>query len=96
MNSFLSEKESKPLTTCQHCKDRPCIKTGKVCKEIESYLNKCQAKDGYSDRHYRRKMIPFDPQILEYRASERAFQLKYGKKYDQKGKKRRHNQQAGE
>ena len=39
-NAFLSEKESKPLTTCQHCKERPCIKTGEICKDVEKLLKK--------------------------------------------------------
>ena len=39
-NSFLSKEEQKPLVTCQHCKDRPCIKTGKICDVVESLLPK--------------------------------------------------------
>lgn len=80
-NAFLTKKEEKPLTTCKECKQQECIKTGKVCKKIESYLNACQAKDGYSDRHIRRKEIPYDSQYIEQLASRRALEIRYGKKW---------------
>ena len=35
---FLTPQEEAPLTACQKCKDRPCIKTGKVCDEVEKLL----------------------------------------------------------
>jgi len=38
MNAFLSKQEEAPLKTCVNCKDRPCIKTGKICKEVEKLL----------------------------------------------------------
>ena len=37
-NAFLSKEEQAPLTACQKCKDRPCIKTGKICDEVEKLL----------------------------------------------------------
>jgi len=64
-----------------------CLKCNKkaeckqICKELNSYLNKCQADLGYSDRHYKRKIRIYPPQLLEKIASQRAFELKYGKKW---------------
>jgi len=37
-NAFLSKQEEAPLKTCVSCKDRPCIKTGKICDEVEKLL----------------------------------------------------------
>jgi len=37
-NEFLTKEEEAPLTLCQKCKDRPCIKTGKICDEVEKLL----------------------------------------------------------
>jgi hypothetical protein len=34
----LTPQEQAPLTACQKCKDRPCIKTGKICDEVEKLL----------------------------------------------------------
>lgn len=38
MNAFLSKQEQAPLNTCVDCKDRPCIKTGEICKDVEKLL----------------------------------------------------------
>lgn len=76
--------EEKPLITCKDCKTQECIKTKKVCKKIESYLQACQAKDGYSDRHYRRKNVPYDSNLIENLASRKALELRYGKKWAEK------------
>jgi len=37
-NAFLTPQEQAPLTACQKCSDRPCIKTGKICDEVEKLL----------------------------------------------------------
>ena len=37
---FLTPEEEKPLTTCQKCKSRPCIKTQKICDKVERLLTK--------------------------------------------------------
>jgi len=66
-----------PLT-CTKCVDKPCIKTGKVCKDIERLLNKIQAKEGYSDRHRRRKERIFPIEVVERIGAERAFKIKFG------------------
>jgi len=39
-NAFLTPQEEKPLTLCQKCKDQPCIKTKKICDEVEALLVK--------------------------------------------------------
>ena len=67
---------------CLNCDKRKECK--KICKPLESYLNKCQADEGYSDRHYKRKMIPFDGHLIENLASKRAMQIKYGRKWTDK------------
>ena len=77
-NAFLTPKEEKPLITCKDCKNQECLKTKKVCKKIESYLHACQAKDGYSDRHYRRKIRLFPTDALDMIGGKRAFKIKYG------------------
>jgi hypothetical protein len=38
MNAFLTPEEEAPLKTCVNCKDRPCIKTGKICDKVEALL----------------------------------------------------------
>jgi len=77
---FLTPKEEAPLNTCKECIDQPCIKTGKVCKDIEKLLSKLQSDNGYSDRHIRRKEIPYDSIEIENIATQRAMELKYGKR----------------
>ena len=64
---------------CLDCGEKKNCKA--ICKPLESYLNKLQADNGYSDRHYRRKMIPWDSHLIEYKATKRAMELKYGKKW---------------
>jgi N-glycosylase/DNA lyase len=64
---------------CQECmKKRDCRG---ICKALEGFLNKCQAKEGYSDRQYRRKNVPYDSLLIENLATRRASELKYGKKW---------------
>jgi len=60
---------------CQTCdKWKTCVKT---CYEIEKFLSR--NPDGYSERHIRRKEVPYAD--TESIADYRAFTLKYGKKY---------------
>lgn len=63
---------------CLECALRSTCK--KICKKLEQYLSKFQAKNGYSDRHYRRKIRLFPIDELERIAGERAFRLKFGVK----------------
>jgi len=37
---FLTPQEEAPLRTCVSCKDRPCVKTGEICKDVEKLLKK--------------------------------------------------------
>jgi hypothetical protein len=41
-NSFLSSQEEAPLKTCSSCKDQPCIKTRKVCEDVEKLLKRIE------------------------------------------------------
>lgn len=65
-NAFLTKEEEAPLKTCVSCKDQPCIKTGKICDEVEKLLPKPQGGKRNKERHY-------DPIILERMANDRAF-----------------------
>jgi len=60
---------------CLSCPDREGCK--KICERLEKYLKGLQAKDGYSDRHRRRKELLWDAQKIEQLATKRAFRLKY-------------------
>jgi len=64
---------------CLQCREKKDCKA--ICKPLQSYLNRIQAQDGYSDRHYRRK-TRLDADI-EKTANRRAMELKYGKKWVQ-------------
>jgi len=64
---------------CLKCKTRKDCK--KTCKKLEKYLCKLQSKDGYSDRHLRRKELLWDSMDIEDLAGVRAMELKYGKKW---------------
>ena len=75
MSLFLSKQEEKPLTTCHKCKDQPCIKTGKICDEVEAMLPKIT-----TGRHKKEIIVSSD--YAESLGIQRAFKLKYGKKYD--------------
>lgn len=39
-NAFLSKEEEAPLKTCLICATRECIKSGKICKDVEKLLRK--------------------------------------------------------
>lgn len=67
MNAFLSKEEQVPLRTCVSCKDRPCIKTGKICDEVEALLPKVSSKRLRGEHS-------FDPKILERIMDEKAGQ----------------------
>ena len=69
-SAFLSKEEQAPLTACQKCKDRPCIKTGKICDEVEALLPKPQG--GISGR----KIKFYEPNVLEDIANKQALKLK--------------------
>jgi len=58
---------------CEDCGSRDTC--GKLCSELHKYLTKEQAKDGYSDRHYRRKIWLYPLAMLEKIATKRAFHL---------------------
>jgi len=64
---------------CLDCETKKDCK--KICPELERYLNKLQAKKGYSNIHYKRKTFPFDSHLIENLASNRATELRYGKKW---------------
>lgn len=85
----LTPQEQAPLTACQKCQDRPCIKTGKICNEVEALLPKPR-----SGGH--RKEFSCDPHKIEGLAVKRAFELIYGNKYQQVEKHLKHNGQVGE
>lgn len=47
---------------CSTChKYNTCIK---ICNKLENYLQREQSKQGYSDRHIRRKEKQFDPFVM--------------------------------
>lgn len=69
------------MTICEKCKDKPCTKTGKPCREVEKLLN-AKEVGGYSERHLQRKQVVYDPHKIEVLASEVAFKRKYGRKYN--------------
>lgn len=77
-NAFLSKEEQAPLTACQKCKDRPCIKTGKICDEVEALLPKI------SQGRLKRGEHSFDPKILE-----RIMNEKLGQEYTCGGGRRK-------
>lgn len=63
---------------CQECPTKSTCK--EICKPLENYLSK--NPDGYSERHIRRKEIPYGNMAdMDNTASHRAFMLKYGKSY---------------
>lgn len=64
---------------CQSCPKKSSCK--QICKKLESYLCHCQAKNGYSDRHYRRKTLLWDGAEIEKLAIKRAFEIRFGKRY---------------
>jgi len=51
-------------------------KCQEICKELEHYLNRLQSKEGYSDRHRRRKERVWDSRLIENLAAKRAFKIK--------------------
>ena len=63
---------------CSVCPLKVCETTGKLCREVENWLEREQAKDGYSMRRIRRIEIPYDPQDIDWLSGQRAFKLKYG------------------
>jgi hypothetical protein len=73
---------------CLTCDMRKTCKA--ICPELEKALPKPQG--GISGR----KIKFFAPNKLEGLATERAFELKYGKKYAQVEKQKKHNRQAGD
>jgi len=75
MNQFLRKEEEKPLNTCKTCKNQVCIKTQKICEKVEKLLPKIT-----TGRHKKEANVSLD--YLEILATERAFKLKYGKKYN--------------
>jgi hypothetical protein len=54
---------------CETCKKKECLVEGKgygrPCRKVENYLERENAKTGYSLRHIRRKEIPQDNEMLE-------------------------------
>lgn len=65
----------KNALSCQNCQKR--LECVEICPEVEKLLNANQAKNGYSDRHYRRKTSTYDSQTIEGLANSRAFHWKY-------------------
>lgn len=58
---------------CMDCLNHSkCIK---VCRPLELYLQREQSREGYSERHLRRKEIP--TKNIDDMATKRAFQIKY-------------------
>jgi len=64
---------------CLTCETRPTCK--QICKPLEKYLKSEQAKNGYSNRHYRRKIRLFGGDNIDKVAANRAMELKYGKRW---------------
>lgn len=57
---------------CETCINKTCLATKKPCQEVENFLERENAQKGYSNRHMRRKEIPFDPFILNELADKKA------------------------
>jgi hypothetical protein len=53
-NAFLSKEEEAPLTACQKCKSKSCIKTQKICEKVERLLTKA----GIHSANWIRPMMP--------------------------------------
>jgi hypothetical protein len=73
--------------SCQFCGKRSDCK--EICKEVEKLLPKPR-----SGGH--RKEFACDPFKIEGLAADSAFKIKYGNRYNQVEKHKRHNREAGE
>lgn len=67
-----------PAQFCQICVIRNnCIK---ICEPLEKFLRKRKI-GGYSRETKRQKEVLVNPMLLEGVANDRAFRLKYGRRY---------------
>jgi len=65
--------------SCGHCPRRKECK--EICPKVEKLLRKRDVA-GYSARHIKRKEVLFPTDKLERVATIRAFQIRYGRKYN--------------
>jgi len=51
------------IKSCEGCRKREVCK--KVCRKLENALAREQSREGYSERHIRRKEIPYAPEMVD-------------------------------
>ncbi len=56
-------KNIKRRFKCSNCANKAVCK--RICRTVENYLQKKGGGRKYSDRHIRRKEVPFDPNFLD-------------------------------
>jgi len=68
---------------CKNCPERN--KCKKICRELRNFLNRKDKDRLYSDRHIRRKEIPYDPNEIDNMLIRKVIKRRFGGKVNTKG-----------
>jgi len=67
---------------CENCPKRNTCK--KICRELRNFLNRKGKDRLYSDRHIRRKEIPYDPNEIDNMLIKKVLKRRFGGKRNTK------------